>query len=181
MNLIKAWKENWLPWCKVSDEMKEVAGKIKRINMLYWDEYAEKFDDCSDGEFLGGSIYRLPEDFQCPHTDTTGIPIYGGLPKITDRKCLWCGEEVPDEPKMGWVEYPIKKLSTEEYAAECPVGYRFTNPFIDALPRCVGFGGVKYKSPKSEQECFWYMTPPMAMDGAGPWIPVAVRFWEAMK
>jgi len=181
-NLIKAWKENWLPWCKVSDEMKEVAGKLTKSPFLFW---YHRNAEWRETKYRGlgfdiGVVYRLPEDFKCPHTDTIGmIPIYEELPKITDRKCLWCGEEVQDKPKVGWVEYPIAVASDTHIQK-----YEFSrNGAISSLcygSGMVGFGGIKYRYPCGDETGF-IMTAPDSDDELGPCTPVAVRFWEAMK
>lgn len=176
MNLIKAWKENWLPWCKVSAEMKAVAEKITKASFLFWYyECAEWLEaKCWGLEFAIGTSYRLPEDFKCPHTDTfieakTNSHIPGR------KVCTWCGEEAQDKPKVGWVRYGVK-TEAKEYWFDGPTG----EESLDLAIRMVGFGGVKYRRHNGAETDF-LMMPPLPDEDQGPYIPVAVRFWEAVK
>lgn len=179
MNHIKAWKENWLPWCKVGAEMKEIAEKIEKKYFRYWDSTNAFFGlPASDKNFANGNVFQLPENFQCPHGETkTFHPACVNEMKV----CQWCGEEIIEKPKMGWGAYPIKLLTNNRkracYMFEREDAYAYTS---DA-PDIKGFGGIKYKAPAGypfTAETMFCMSPPAADEKLGPYVPIAVRFWE---
>jgi len=173
MDCIKAWKENWLPWCKIESDMALTASLVGRANFLFWLPNECDFVSGETGvEFAPGTVYRLPEDFQCPHTEARPYSERDDGMKT----CQWCGEMIHEKPKMRWKEIKIVFESCR-YSFKRNIGY-----FLHEAFDLDGFGGIKYRAGDGKAETKgWLMVRPNADSARGPWIPIAVRFWEVLK
>lgn len=169
MNLIKAWKENWIPQVLVSAEMKAVAERIGAGAFLYWSPvYAEKRPAAV---FAPGDVFSLPGDFRCPHPEPRRHK-----PFTDDVYCAWCGMDIePPKPKMGWKRHNIVAGPRFYEFLFNDVRYR-----SDAACGMLGFGWFAYESPDKVRTDSQMAFPPKPTDN-GPWIPVGVYFWEEVK
>jgi len=77
-----------------------------------------------------------------------------------------------EPPEVGrWVEYAVEIDRHGHYSIQAKERYS-----LGAMPSFPGFGGVKFRMPGGAETEF--MPQLACFDDAGPYTPIAVRFWE---
>jgi hypothetical protein len=169
-SIIERLKTNKEAFGLMDAELQEAAEKIGKKEFNHFTGKATWSERGGDSWLITG-VYRLRADYQCQHPERRK---FANAPS----ECAWCGVEIEEEKKAGWVESKI--ISHQgRYSVDFGAGVH-SLPYLQELPGMVGFGGIKYQpickcsAPMGET---WRCVPYIC-ETHGPWKPIAVRFWK---